>query len=220
MEKNSRLFPRSRNLTSNFMSATFPRSRIYRECFFSKLRGLSGTKIMLYYIVAYRCGGRPGSTSSCIAMRRNGGCSGYIAYWTNIHAKFCDHGKVADMKFDVKFRDRGKVADIKFYVKFRNRGKVADMKYDVKFRDLGKGREFFSMDIYVKSLVSLLRHRVKSQTWNLTSNFATWICARYKSLLLLLLLSRDIFHEILRQYLGLVCPGPSYWRTGCSQKLK
>ena len=55
----------------------FPGREIYREYFPSKLRGLSGTKIMLYYIVAYRCGGRPGWTSSCIAMRRNGG-----VHWT------------------------------------------------------------------------------------------------------------------------------------------
>ena len=47
-----------------------------------------------------------------------------LAYWKNIQGKFCDRGKVADMKFDVKFRDRRKVADMKY---------------------LGKGRECFSM---------------------------------------------------------------------------
>ena len=41
----------------------FPGREIYREYLSSKLRGLSGTKIMLYYIVTYNCGvdqvGRP-----------------------------------------------------------------------------------------------------------------------------------------------------------------
>ena len=48
----SATFCRSQNLTSNFMSATFPRSRNLPWIFSSKLCGLSGTKIMLYYIVA------------------------------------------------------------------------------------------------------------------------------------------------------------------------
>ena len=48
--------------------------------------------------------------------------SDHAAYWKNIHGKFWDRGKVADMKFYVKFRDRGKVADMKFDVKFREFG--------------------------------------------------------------------------------------------------
>ena len=45
-------------------------------------------------------------------MVMSDGWATYLAYWKNIHGKFCDRGKVADMKFDVKFRDLGESREI------------------------------------------------------------------------------------------------------------
>ena len=105
---------KSRNWTSNFMSATFfpsreiwrqysclrlfPGPEICREYFSSNLRVLSVTTHHENNFLSCHVTASSRLSLECrLEVWRQ--ISGYLAYWKNNHGTICDQGKVADMKF-------------------------------------------------------------------------------------------------------------------------